>query len=98
MSVAASTREAVMPQRSKMSVAASTKGPLDSSSFVSSKAMKIVTLCGTDQIDDKLNNIDDDNIIRHLTEEEGTDYTNQENVCEDDYLELHLIPCKTVCS
>jgi hypothetical protein len=51
-----------------MSMAASKKGPLDSSSLVSSKAMKLFTLCGTDKIDDEVYDIDDDNIIRHLTD------------------------------
>ena len=81
-----------------MSMAASKKGPLDSSSLVSSEAMKLVTLCGTDKTDDEVHDIDDDNIIRHLTDEEDTDCTNQEKVYDDEYLESHLIPCNTVCS
>ena len=51
-----------------MSMAASKKGPQDSSSLVGSKAMKLITLCGTDKIDDEVHDIDDDNIIRHLTD------------------------------
>ena len=48
-----------------MSMAASKKGPLDSSSLVSSEAMKLVTLCGTDKTDDEVHDIDDDNIRLH---------------------------------
>lgn len=79
-------------------MAAFKQRPPDSSCFVSSKVTKFVTLCDVDHIGDDLYDIDDNNILGYLTDEEDTDYADQETFDEDDCLELHLIPCKTVCS
>jgi hypothetical protein len=79
-----------------MSTSAYKKRPPDSSSFVSSKVIKFVTMCDIHNIDDELYDNDDDNILGHLSDEEDIDYTNLETADENDYLELLPIPCKTV--
>ena len=79
-----------------MSKAALQERDPHSSSFVSSKVIKFVTLCGYDYIDDELYDIDDDNNLGYHNDKEDTDYTNEETVDDDDYLESHLKPCKMV--